>query len=73
MMMNAREYEKEWEHMLDWDGYQETTANLLLHRQMKTASSKMRKDVKSRVTRKIVRSEVYSGRQDGRLIDRVWN
>lgn len=44
--------------MLDWDGYQDTTANLLLHRQMKNASSKIRKDVKSRIARKVFSFEV---------------
>lgn len=58
MVNEAREFEKEWEHMLDWDGYQDTTANLLLHRQMKNASSKIRKDVKSRIARKVFSFEV---------------
>lgn len=73
MVKEAREFEKEWEHMLDWDGYQETTANLLLHRKMRNASSKIRKDVKSRVTGKIASSEVCLDRENARLTEWMCN
>ena len=49
MMAEAAEMEKQWEHMLNWDDYQDVTARLILHRKMRNVSSKIRKDVKSRM------------------------
>lgn len=56
MMMEAKDFENQWIYALDWDCYQKTTAGLLLHRKMRNASSKIRKDVKSRIKRKITRN-----------------
>lgn len=51
MMNEARTLEKQSEHSLDWDSYQQTTAHVLLYRKMKNTSSKIRKEIKSHMKR----------------------
>lgn len=51
MMNEARTLEKQSQHSLDWDSYQQMTAHALLHRKIRNTSSKIRKEVKSHIKR----------------------
>ena len=58
MMKDAKGFENEWLYSLDWDAYEQATGGLIMHRKMRNASSKIRQDVKSRVTRKDTRCPI---------------
>ena len=60
MMKEIKVVEKNLGQDLDLDAYQKLTTYLLLHRKMESASSKIRKDVKGAIKRKIIHTSTHT-------------